>query len=89
MKKTMKLLDEYKKMTAYTVVMLQVSKIIRKINKVPTPKPCFAALHLPESLQQVCDCQDECKFNPKGHAPIFINTLMKPSQLQISFSLMS
>ena len=70
--------------------MLQVSKFIRKINKVPTPKPCFAALHLPESLQQLCDCGDECKFNPKGHVPIFINnTIMQPSQPQISCCLRS
>ena len=52
-------------------MILYVSKLLRKINNISTPKTCYAFQHIPDSLNEVCDCKLFCKFDPKGNSPIF------------------
>lgn len=52
-------------------MILYVSKLIRQINNISTPRTCYALQHIPESLNEVCDCKLFCKFGPKGNSPIF------------------
>ena len=51
-------------------MILYLSKLIRQINNINTPKTCYALQHIPDSLNEVCDCKIFCKFGPKGNAPI-------------------
>lgn len=52
-------------------MILYVSKLIRQLNNISTPKTCYALQHIHESLNEVCDCKLFCKFGPKGNSPIF------------------
>lgn len=49
---------------------LYISKICRLFSKEQLPSTCYAYQWLPESLQQICDCEKFCKFPPKGNATI-------------------
>lgn len=46
--------------------MLLISRAIRFYNKISTPYICYAFKYLPESLNDVCDCKNHCKYNPNG-----------------------
>ena len=51
---------------------LNLSKLIRKMNNIDIPEKCQAYRFIPESLNDICDCKDECKYN--GGGGIMINT---------------
>lgn len=44
--------------------MLLISRVFRKMNDIPTPIVCHALKHIPESLQDICDCKEHCKYKP-------------------------
>lgn len=66
----------------YCINMLLISRAIRFYNKIPTPYMCYAFQHLPESLNDVCDCKNHCKYNPNNggfkNDFTFINKGFKP-----------
>ena len=47
------------------------SRFYRIHSKIKPPELCFAIQHLPESLNEECDCKVFCKFPPKGNSPIY------------------
>jgi len=53
-----------------TIIMrLILSKFIRAIapDKVKTmPDKCYAMFYLPKSTDDICDCINNCKYNPRG-----------------------
>ena len=53
-----------------TIIMrLILSKFIRAIapDKVKTmPDKCYAMFYLPKSTDDICDCINHCKYNPRG-----------------------
>lgn len=48
---------------------LLISKIFRNYTNNYTPT-CYAFQHVPESLDDICDCGTFCKYPPKGNAKI-------------------
>lgn len=56
---------------------LNLSKLIRKMNNIDIPEKCQAYRFIPESLNDICDCKDECKYN--GGGGIMINTREIPT----------
>ena len=48
---------------------LIISKIFRNYTKSNIPT-CYAFQHIPESLDDICDCGIFCKYPPKGNAKI-------------------
>ena len=57
---------------------LIISKLFRNYTKNSTPT-CFAFQHIPESFDDICDCDTFCKYPPKGNAkiPLFQNPLFQ------------
>lgn len=50
---------------------LILSKMYRKIKKIPMPKDCYYDYYLPESIDCVCDCEVKCKFRPPSNMGMF------------------
>ena len=51
---------------------LFISKFVRKMNHEIMPVRCYYIEHMPESLNNECDCKVFCKFPPKGNSPIYL-----------------
>ena len=48
---------------------LLISKFFRNYIKNNTPT-CYAFQYIPDSLDDVCDCETFCKYPPKGNSRI-------------------
>lgn len=46
---------------------LYMSKVVRMMQNIDTPRICFAMHHAPHSLNDVCDCKNFCKYTPKSN----------------------
>lgn len=45
--------------------MLFISRAMRYYHNIPTPVWCYAFRGIPESLNDVCDCKNHCKYKPE------------------------
>jgi len=72
---------------------LILSKFIRAIapDKVKTmPDKCYAMFYLPKSTDDICDCINHCKYNPRGDGIKYKFKIIKyeiTDQQQISLKL--
>ncbi len=46
---------------------LYISKVVRTMQNIDTPRICFAMHYTPHSLNDVCDCKNFCKYTPKSN----------------------
>lgn len=62
-------------------MLLQLSKIIRRMHNIKTPK-CNSEYYLPYSNNIICDCKEVCKFDPKNlpKMPIINSNLLQKNQ---------
>ena len=49
---------------------LNLSKLMRKMNNIDIPEKCEAYKFIPESLNDICDCRNECKYNGGGYTKV-------------------
>lgn len=53
---------------------LILSKLIRKMNNIDIPDKCEAYRYIPESLNDICDCKNECKYNGGGDMTVNLSS---------------
>ena len=66
---------------------LIISRAIRQYKKEQLPYTCYAAQHLPYSLNDTCDCKKKCKFPPRGNSFVKYSQILFPYPLIIPYSI--